>query len=126
MQRRSVSIVLSMILASTAAFAIQGQELKLTGFVIDNMCAEANASTLSEKAKGHPTACATMPNCAKSGYSVISEGKRYKLDEDGNKKMMALFKGSKTKKGMSVTVEGTVEGDVIRVKKISEAESTTN
>jgi hypothetical protein len=123
MLRRSLVAVMVLVVAGAAFAAGEGREVKLNGYIIDNMCASAHPNDLADTAKGHPTACATMPNCIKSGYSVVADGIQYKLDEDGNKKVIALLKGAKSKKGFAVAVEGTVEGDTLRVKKITVAES---
>jgi hypothetical protein len=50
-------------------------------------------------------------------------GKQYKLDEEGNKKVLGLLKGAKSKKGLLVSVEGTLDGETLHVKKIAEVES---
>jgi type 1 fimbria pilin len=123
MLRRSLVAVIVLVVAGAAFAAGEGREVKLNGYIIDNMCASAHPNDLAETAKGHPTACATMPNCLKSGYSVVADGTQYKLDEEGNKKVVALLKGGKSKKGFAVVVEGTVEGETLRVKKIAVAES---
>ena len=121
MLRRTVATAMVMLMVGAAVAAREDKTIK--GYIIDNACATAHASELSETAKGHPTACATMPNCIKSGYSLVSDGKQYKLDEDGNKKVLALLKGAKSKKGLLVSVEGTLEGETLHVKKIAEVES---
>ena len=124
MIRRSLAAISILLVTVGVALATrQGEEVKLNGYIIDNMCASAHASELAETAKGHPTACATMPSCVKSGYSLVADGKQYKLDEDGNKKVLALLKATKTKKGLAVAVEGTLDGDTLKVKKITETQS---
>jgi hypothetical protein len=106
-------------LAGTAFGVGDEKEVKLNGFIIDNMCAAAaGADDLAATAEKHPTACATMPNCVKSGYAVVAEGKQYKLDEAGNKKVMPLLKTAGSRKGLAVTVEGTYDGETLRVKSI--------
>ena len=119
MLRRCLVAVMVLVVGAVAFAAGEGKEVKLTGYVIDNMCASAHPNDLAEKAKGHPTACATMPNCMKSGYSVVADGTQYKLDEEGNKKVVALLKTGKTKKGLNVNVEGILEGETLKVKKIA-------
>lgn len=123
MLRRSLVAVMVLVVGGAALAAGEGKEVKLNGYVIDNMCASAHPNDLADTAKGHPTACATMPNCMKSGYSVVADGTQYKLDEEGNKKVVGLLKGGKSKKGLAVVVEGTVEGDTLKVKKIALVES---
>jgi type 1 fimbria pilin len=113
---------LGLILAlSAVALAADKKEVKLSGYVIDNACsARATGEGALEKVKAHSTKCAQMPNCAKSGYAIFADGKLYKFDEDGNKKVADLLKNTKSEKGLGVSVEGTADGDVIHVAKISE------
>ena len=120
---RKVSLVAAAV-ALAAAFAY-GQEaekksVKVTGYVIDNMCAAMHGS--EEEAAHHPNACALMPNCEKSGFAVVSKEKTYKLDEQGNKLAAEVLKGVKTKKGLKVEVEGTVEGDTLHAEKLAEVQ----
>ena len=121
MLRRCIATVMVLLVLGAAGAAREDQTIK--GYIIDNACAAAHASDLADTAKGHPTACATMPNCMKSGYSLVADGKQYKLDEEGNKKVLALLKTAKSKKGLLVSVEGTVDGETLHVKKVSEVES---
>ena len=66
-------------------------------------------------------ACRPSPNCAKSGYVVYTaDAKLYKLDQAGNKSAEELLKETDTKTGVQVSVEGTVDGDTIKVTKITE------
>jgi hypothetical protein len=105
----------------SVAMATSGKDAKITGFLMDNACAgRTSADAAAERAKGHTTKCALMGPCAASGYSVYSDGKFYKLDDGGNTKAGEILKSTKSEKGISVTVEGTVEGDMIKVKKIEE------
>lgn len=123
MLRKSLVALVLLVMAGVALVAQEVKDVKLNGHVIDNMCASAHPNDLADTAKGHPTACATMPNCMKSGYSIVADGKQYKLDEEGNKKVMMLLKGTKSKKGLAVTVEGKLDGDTLHIKKIAEVES---
>ena len=121
--------VMGLVLGLTAAAfaAVATTEVKLKGYVVDNACGSAHASdaNAAEFAKGHPISCALMPRCSSSGYALFAEGKVYKLDEDGNKKVIGLLKNTKSKKGLNVAVEGTIEGETLHVTKISEIEATT-
>ena len=107
---------------SVVALAADKKEVKLSGYVIDNACsARATGDTALDKVKAHSTKCAQMPNCAKSGYAIFADGKLYKFDEDGNKQVAELLKNTKAEKGFSVSVEGTVENDILHVTKIVES-----
>ena len=72
---RKISLLgVALALAAALAYA-QGDNktVKVTGYVIDNMCAGAHAA--EEDAKEHTTSCALMPKCEKSGYAVVSGDK---------------------------------------------------
>jgi len=72
---RKISL-LGVILALAAALAYaQGDKktVKVTGYVIDNMCAGMHST--EEEAKDHSTSCALMPKCEKSGFAVVSGDK---------------------------------------------------
>ncbi len=119
--RRTLGLGLVLVM-SVVALAADKKDVKLSGYVIDNACsARATGDTALDKVKAHSTKCAQMPNCAKSGYAIYADGKLYKFDEDGNKKVAELLKNTKSEKGFGVSVEGTVEGDVLHVTKIAES-----
>src|SRR5215470_17223088 len=112
-------------LALTAILAflivLQAQTTKtttLTGYIIDNACAGglAKKAVLGDKIKTHATSCALMPSCVTSGYAVYTaDGKLYKFDKAGNEQAEALLKDTATKEGMKIEVDGTLDGDTIKV-----------
>ena len=110
------------LLLAVVALAREGKDVKLTGYVIDNRCAasKANGENAAENVKVHTVTCMMMPPCAKSGYAVFAGGKLYKLDEEGSKKAGDILKNTKAEKGVQVSVEGTLDGDMLKVKSISE------
>lgn len=113
-----IGIILSM---TSVALAVSGQDVKLTGYVIDNACsARATGEGGADKVKAHTVKCAQMPPCAKSGYAIYADGKLYKLDEAGNKLVAEILKSTKVEKGLTVNVEGTLEGETLHAKKIAE------
>jgi len=120
MIRKLFPVALALSLA--AAFALAQGEKKaatITGYLLDNMCA-ASLSSDAEAAK-HYTSCSLMPACAQTGYAVVSKDTVYKLDGRGNELAHALLKETKKKKGLAVTVEGTLEGDTLHADKLAEA-----
>ena len=93
------------------------------GYIMDNMCVgdHAKEAGFGEKIKKHPTSCALMDSCVSSGYAVFTaDAKLYKFDSDGNAKAVELLKATKTKAGVPIVVEGIIDGDVIKLTKISE------
>ena len=101
------------------------QPLKLTGYLIDHMCANAHGDGdgVEETASGHPTACALMPSCNAGGFALVVDKKIYKLDEAGNKSALSVLKATKATKGLRVEVEGTLDGSTLRTTKMSEVKA---
>ena len=118
-----------LVMAGVLAFA-QGeaasQPVKLTGYLVDRMCADAEGEgeAIAETAKGHPTACSLMPSCSAKGFALVVDTKIYKLDEAGNKTAHSVLKATKAVKGLRVEVEGTLDGETLRTKKVSEVKSS--
>ena len=102
--------------------------VKLRGYLLDNMCAEGHAADdLVDEARSHMVSCALIESCIKSGYAVVvpEESKVYKLDERGSKGALQLLKKTRVRQGMYVEVEGTLEGDTVRVERIVETADKT-
>ena len=112
------------ILAFAFVLYAQGAKtVKVEGYIMDNACAAGHVkdANFGEKVKNHRTSCGLSPNCAESGYVVYTaDAKLYKLDEAGNKSAEELLKDTDTKMGVQVSVEGTIDGDTIKVTKITE------
>ncbi len=117
---RKISLLAAVLaLAAASAVHAQGEKkaAKITGFLIDNMCAAPS----DKDAKAHAVSCAKMAACEKSGFAVVAGEKTYKLDEQGNKLAAEALKAAKTKKGLKVDVEGTLEGDTLHAATLAEA-----
>src|SRR5437762_13981447 len=110
---RKISILTILVLAAAMLYAQGDKSVKISGYLIDNACAES-AKDIATRAKNHSTTCALMDSCEKSGYAVYAEDKLYKLDGKGNDSAADLLKNTKTKKGLKVAVEGTIDGDTIK------------
>jgi len=112
------------ILAFAFVLYAQGAKpVKIEGYIMDNACAAGHVkdANFGERVKKHSTSCALMPNCAESGYLVYTaDAKVYKLDEAGNRSAEELLKNTETKMGLQVSVEGTIDGDTIKVTRITE------
>ena len=116
MLRRSILFVGLLTIASILVYAQDKKPAEITGFLIDNMC----ATGMDSKDKEHPTSCALMEACQKSGFAVVAKDTLYKLDENGNNLALEILKNTKTKKGLAVQIKGTVVGDVLQVDSITE------
>ena len=130
MTRKVFALSLMLLMAGVLAFAQEAKQaeksVKLTGYLMDNMCAssqEHDDEALNHTAKGHPVACTLMPDCSKGGFALVADKKIYKLDEAGNKLALEVLKATKTKKGLQVEVEGTLDGNTLRATKVTEAKA---
>ena len=111
------------LLVMTAALVAQDKTVTLDGYMIDNACASSDKAKDKTWIKTHSTSCATMEACEKSGYAVYAKDKLYKFDDAGNASAAEIIKNTKSKKGLHVKVEGTIDGDTIKVTKITEVTS---
>ena len=122
---RKVFALTIVVLMAGILFA-QDKTVTITGNLIDNACAES-AKDLGTRAKNHSTSCAMMDGCEKSGYAVYAaDNKLYKLDDKGNDFAEGLLKSTQTKKGLKVSVEGTLDGTTIKVTKLTEVTDAIN
>ena len=121
MTRKIFPLVVVLALMAGALLA-QDKGVTLTGYLIDNSCAanHANDKTFATWVKTHGTSCATMESCEKGGYAVFAGDKLYKLDDAGNTSAAELLKNTKSKKGLHVKAEGTVDGDTLKITKLTE------
>jgi type 1 fimbria pilin len=119
---RKIFPLVAILALMAGALIAQDKTVTLTGYLIDNACAVSHTTEkpLSTWVKDHPASCATMEDCEKSGYAVYADNKLYKFDEAGNASAKELLKVTKSKKGLHIKVEGTVDGDTIKVTKLTE------
>lgn len=117
---RKVSLLVAALAMAAAASAVHAQDekraAKITGFLIDNMCAAPS----DKDAKAHAVSCAKMPACEKSGFAVVAKDVVYRLDAEGNKRALEIVRNTKTKNGLAVEVQGTLVGDTLNVDSIAE------
>jgi hypothetical protein len=125
---RKLSALGLILMFAFALYAQGDKQVKITGYIIDNACASGhtNDANFSARVKKHSTECALMPNCEGSGYSVFANGKLYKLDTEGNKTAADLLKDTETKNGVMVAVEGTLDGETIKVTKLTEVKTAAS
>jgi type 1 fimbria pilin len=122
---RKVLALTTVVLMAGVLFA-QDKTVTITGNLMDNACAES-AKDIATRAKNHSTSCALMDGCEKSGYAVYAaDNKLYKLDDKGNDLAAGVLKNTKTAKGVKVSVEGTLDGDTIKVTKLTEVTEAIN
>jgi hypothetical protein len=126
MNRKLLVVILSLAFAAML-YAQDSKAIKVTGFLIDNSCADSAKGELGTRAKGHAVSCALMDSCEKSGYSVVTDDNtRYKLNEKGEGMAVELLKNTKTTKGVKVDLEGNYNGAEVDVTKLAEVAAPIN
>jgi hypothetical protein len=106
------------VFASFSYSAEDAKPEKITGVLIDQSCGAKQMSKDDPEAAAakHPAACAKK--CADSGYAIITGKKMLKLDDAGAQKAKDYLAKSNVTK---VTVEGTKEGDTLKITSIEAA-----
>ena len=106
------------VVALTATLAGQANSQKISGYLVDTVCAVGHATEPGYVAN-HDKRCQLMDGCIKSGYSLVtSELKVLKLDQKGAEQALALIKATDKDKDWKVVVTGKVEGQTIAVSSI--------
>jgi hypothetical protein len=103
-------LTLGLIVLLSFSFQVQAdmhgaKTMTLKGDIIDNMCASGHKDDMAEFVKTHTKACALIPNCASSGYSLYVDGKLHKFDEASNKKIEEFLKKDDSKLQVEVMIE---------------------
>jgi hypothetical protein len=98
--KKAILTLLAIGLISLAGLA--GDVMTLKGDIIDNLCAEGHKNALADFVKSHTEACALMPACVASRYSLFAEGQLYKFDAESNGKIEEFLKREDSKLQVSV------------------------
>jgi hypothetical protein len=106
------------VLVSAVGLTAQSEQ-KLTGYLVDSVCAGNHAHKPGYKEQ-HDKACNLMPGCVKSGYSLIMpDNSVLAFDAKGAEQALTFIKATNKEKDLKVTVTGTVTGKTIAVKNIT-------
>ena|SRR5580704_7383582 len=121
----ALCVGLAVVVAASAVVRAE-QKVKLTGYLVDVMCASGHMKNHPQDADAfaasHTKSCGLEEGCAASGYGIVSGGKWYPFDAKGNEMAKALFEKSKKENHIGATVEGVQNGDQIAVEKLTESE----
>jgi hypothetical protein len=98
---------------SLVVMAQGGNEVTLTGAVVDQHCSKADMAT-------HKRSCVTAKACLDSGLGVFADGKFTKFDADSSTKAKAALEKSKKDAGAKFKVTGTVANGTMTIKSIEE------
>ena len=99
-------------------------QASVTGILIDNACGATMMKDPNpeQAAAGHPRSCAMKPDCAASGYAVITGSDLIKFDDHGNDLAKDFLAKSDKTDNLKVTVVGDRQGDTIAVTSITDAQ----
>ena len=107
-----------LLLFMAASINALAADTAVKGYLVDVACL-ARMKQKHALAASHSKACLQVPNCADSGYGVVTEDKQFiKFDQDGNEKVRKFVTGIDKKNDIRVTVTGTVDSDTMTVSKI--------
>jgi hypothetical protein len=109
---------IALVLLTAAALSAFAAETKVQGYLVDLACASEEGQKAGFGAK-HSKDCLQMPDCAKSGYGVLTDDKKViKFDAASNAKAKQFIADLKKNKDIKVNVTGTVDGEKMAVTKI--------
>ncbi|HEX3155548.1 MAG TPA: hypothetical protein VHV32_13035 [Candidatus Angelobacter sp.] len=109
---------IALVLLTAAALSAFAAETKVQGYLVDLACASEEGQKPGFGAK-HSKDCLQMPDCAKSGYGVLTDDKKViKFDAASNAKAKQFIADLKKNKDIKVNVTGTVNGEQMAVSKI--------
>jgi len=96
--------------------ALTASAAEVNGVLMDKMCSAKAVKQGQSFAAAHDAKCALQPPCQKSGYGVFTSDNRFlSLDAAGNAKAFAALKATKKTDNLIVTVDGDIQGDMIKV-----------
>lgn len=100
------------LLALSVLFSAAALADSFSGTLVDQMCKG------KEDLAAHTTKCAVA--CSKSGYGIMTaDGKFIKFDDAGNTKALAALKATSKEKDLKATVNGTMDGETLKVESVS-------
>ena len=109
---------LTLVLLTAMAFSAFAADTKVQGYLVDIACASEEGQRANFGAK-HSKDCLQMPDCAKSGYGLLTDDKKIiKFDAASNEKAKRFIADLKKEKDIKVNVTGTMNGERMTVSKI--------
>ena len=110
---------IALVLLTAAALSAFAAETKVQGYLVDLACASEEGQKPGFGAK-HSKMCLQMPECAQSGYGVLTDDKKViRFDKAGNEQAKKFIASLTKKNDIKVAVDGTVTGDNMTVSKIA-------
>lgn len=106
-----------MVLFAAVAIAAFAADTQVKGYLLAQACAsESDKPGFVAK---HPKDCLEKDDCAKSGFGVLTDDKKFiKFDAAGNQQAKKFIAGLTKKSDIKVAVTGNMDGDQIAVSTI--------
>ncbi len=109
---------LTLVLLTAMALSAVAADTKVQGYLVDLSCAREEGQRADFGIK-HSKACLQMPDCAGSGYGLLTDDKKIiRFDAASNEKAKQFIADLKKQNDIKVNVTGTVNGDQMSVSKI--------
>ncbi|HEY1524806.1 MAG TPA: hypothetical protein VGH51_01105 [Candidatus Angelobacter sp.] len=109
---------LTLVLLTAVALSAFAADTKLQGYLVDIACASEEGQRPNFGIK-HSKECLQMPDCAKSGYGLLTEDKKViRFDAASNEKAKQFIAELKKNNDIKVNVTGTINGNQMSVSKI--------
>ncbi len=109
---------LTLVLLTAVALSAFAAETKVQGYLVDIACASEEGQRANFGIK-HSKECLQMPDCAKSGYGLLTDDKKViKFDAASNAKAKQFIADLKKNNDIKVNVTGTMNGERMTVSKI--------
>jgi hypothetical protein len=109
---------ITLVLLTAVALSAFAADTKVQGYLVDIACASEEGQRANFGVK-HSKDCLQMPDCAKSGYGLLTDDKKViKFDAASNEKAKQFIADLKKQKDIKVNVIGTLNGEHMTVSKI--------
>ena len=109
---------LTLVLLTAVALSAFAADTKIQGYLVDIACASEEGQRANFGIK-HSKECLQMPDCAKTGYGLLTDDKKIiRFDAASNEKAKQFIADLKMSNDIKVKVTGTVNGDHMSVSKI--------
>jgi hypothetical protein len=107
------------VLFAAMAISAFAADTTVKGYLVDVACGGSEEGAKPAFGAKHSKNCLLMPDCAGSGFAVLTDDKNViKFDAAGNQQAKKFISALKKNADIKVTVTGTVNGDLMTVSKI--------
>ena len=114
------AFLLALVIIPAASAGSHGKKQTLHGYLVDVACSQERAKELATLGQVHTRQCLQMPDCARSGYAVLTAKQEIiKFDPAGNEQAKLLIAAADRDKDFRVVVSGLRQGDRLNVSQLT-------